>query len=291
MRAHTSPWPALLALLAVAWVASPSSAQEVAAAPGEAVAERAPGAPWNDPNDGAAYRLIAAGSFTMGSPKDEADRNPDENQHQVTITRPFWMGETEVTQGQWQAVMGSNPSRRSSCGASCPVEQVSWTDAIEYANRLSRKAGLEECYQVSGATVSFKGLACTGYRLPTEAEWEYAARAGESHRYAGSDDIEAVAWYSSNAGGATGPVGGKEANAWGLRDMSGNVREWCWDRYGDYPSGNATDPLGPPGGTLQVIRGGSAGSKAPTHRVAYRGWQDPDDRLGNLGFRLVRTAE
>jgi formylglycine-generating enzyme required for sulfatase activity len=290
MRVHTSPWPAVLVLLAVGWVVSPSSAQEDTAASDVAVADRTAGASWSDPNDGAVYRYIPPGSFTMGSPMDEADRNPDEGQHEVTITRAFWMGETEVTQGQWQALMGSNPSRRSSCGASCPVEQVSWTDVIEYANRLSRKAGLEECYQISGTSMTFKGLACKGYRLPTEAEWEYAARAGGGHRYAGSDDLDAVGWYSSNAGGATQFVGGKEANAWGLRDMSGNVREWCWDRHDNYPSGNATDPLGPPGGALRVTRGGSAGSKAATNRVAHRGWQDPDDRLGNVGFRPVRTA-
>ena len=290
MRACRSPWPTILALLLAAFVVSPSAAQEVTAAPDEAVAEKAAGASWSDPNDGAVYRYIPAGSFTMGSPKDEVDRNPDEDQHQVTITQAYWMAETEVTQGQWKALMGSNPSRHTSGGDSCPVEQVSWNDAIEYSNRLSRKAGLEECYQISGATVTFKGLACKGYRLPTEAEWEYAARAGGSHRYAGGDDLDAVGWYSSNAGGATQTVGGKEANAWGLRDMSGNVREWCWDRHGDYPSGDATDPLGPPAGALQVTRGGSAGSKAATNRVAHRGWQDPDDRLGNVGFRLVRTA-
>jgi len=290
MRACMRPWPLLLALLVGAFVASPSAAQEVPTASGGTAPETGAGASRSDPIDGAAYRYIPAGSFTMGSPPEEAGRNPDEDQHQVTITRACWMAETEVTQGQWQAVMGSNPSRHSNCGASCPVEQVSWVEVIDYANRLSRKAGLEECYQISGASVTFKGMGCTGYRLPTEAEWEYAARAGGSQAWAGSDDPDAVAWIGANSDGTTQPVGGKQANAWGLRDMSGNVREWCWDWYASYPSGSATDPTGPPGGSLRVTRGGSFGGKAAATRSAARSWQDPDDRLAAAGFRLVRTA-
>ena len=266
------------------------AAQEVPAGPAGGSAEIGAGASRTDPADGAVYRFIPAGSFTMGSPTEEASRNPDENQHQVTITRAYWMAETEATQGQWQAVMGSNPSRHSNCGAGCPVDQVSWFEAIDYANRLSRKAGLEECYQTSGASATFKGPGCTGYRLPTEAEWEHAARAGGSHAWAGGDDPDAVAWIGANSGGTTQPVGAKQANAWGLRDMSGNVREWCWDWYADYPSGSATDPTGPPGGTLRVTRGGSFGGKAAATRAAVRGWQDPDDRLAAAGLRLVRTA-
>ena len=291
MREWMRTWPLVLALVAGGLSSSLTAQETPPPAPGSAAAETGPGASRTDPADGAVYRYIPAGSFEMGSPPEEAGRNPDESRHQVTITRPYWMAETEVTQGQWQAVMGSNPSRHSNCGPSCPVEQVNFFEAIDYANRLSRKAGLEECYQVSGASATFKGLGCGGFRLPTEAEWEYAARAGGTQPWAGSDDSDAVAWIGANSGGTTQPVGAKQANAWGLRDMSGNVKEWCWDWYADYPSGSATDPTGPTGGTLRVARGGSFGGKAAAARSAVRGWQDPDDRLAAAGLRLVRTAD
>jgi formylglycine-generating enzyme required for sulfatase activity len=169
----------------------------------------------------AGYLRIAPGTFMMGSPESEEGRDDDETQHPVTITRAYCMKATEVTQGAWQAVMGSNPSEFKNCGASCPVEQVSWGDAVGFANALSRREGLQECY--AGST--FTGLTCTGYRLPTEAEWEYAARAGTTTAtYAGDlmdsgcptvltgaggfpagTTLDALAWYRCNSNSAAPP--------------------------------------------------------------------------------------
>ena len=128
---------------------------------------------------------------------------------------------------------------------------------------------------------------CNGYRLPTEAEWEYAARAGETHTYAGSNNVDDVAWYRGNSDDQTHPVGTKDANAWGLHDMSGNVWEWTWDWKGDYPTGSVTDPQGPSTGGSRVLRGGSFGFTADWTRAANRGWGSPDGANGVLGFRVV----
>ncbi len=223
----------------------------------------------------------------MGSNGGDDDERPV---HRVTISRGYWMGETEVTQGQWRLLMGSNPSEFSSCGNDCPVEQVSWNDAVKYANALSRNAGLTECYRVSPEGVSFVGLQCEGYRLPTEAEWEYAARAGSPSKYPGSNQIGAVAWYSDNAGGKTHKVGTKVGNGLGLRDMSGNVWEWCWDWKGAYPPDQVSDPTGPSTGPGRVIRGGSWANDASSCRSAGRDWDRTDVQSSILGLRLVRTA-
>jgi formylglycine-generating enzyme required for sulfatase activity len=231
----------------------------------------------------AGYVRIAPGTFTMGSPPGERDRDDDETQRNVTITRAFCMKATEVTQGEWQAVMGSNPSYFKDCGANCPVEKVSWDDAVGYANALSRREGLPECY--AGST--FSGLGCKGYRLPTEAEWEYAARAGTTGATYGN--LGSVAWYDENSGSATHPVGQKRPNAWGLYDMLGNVWEWTGDWYGEY-SGTVTDPTGPARGSTRVVRGGSWYSIARGARAAFRGNYAPVDRDDDLGFRLSRTA-
>ena len=242
----------------------------------------------------AGYVRVTPGTFTMGSPTGEEGREDDETQHRVTITRGYCMKATEVTQGEWQAVMGGNPSTFTNCGANCPVEQVSWDDAVGYANALSRREGLPECY--SGST--FTGLGCRGYRLPTEAEWEYAARAGTTG--ATYESLDSVAWYDQNAGGTPHPVRQKQPNAWWLYDMLGNVYEWTGDSYGTYP-GTVTDPLGAAPGTgtdlfgaaatsPRVLRGGSLGSSARNARAADRIIATPDVRYGTLGFRLVRTA-
>ena len=241
---------------------------------------------------------IPAGTFTMGSPAGETGRESDEVQHRVTITRAFELKETEVTQGEWQEVMGSNPSRFKDCGANCPVEQVSWYDAIAYCNALSVKVGLERCYKdgakdydVSSASnkatpVWPKGLDCRGYRLPTEAEWEYAARAGTTSAvYA---NLGEAAWYGDNSGGKTHAVKQKQGNAWGLHDMLGNVWEWTWDWAADYGSGEQRDPTGPSTGTWRVSRGGSWPDDARFARAAFRGARAPDDQGGDLGFRLAR---
>ena len=236
---------------------------------------------------GMKFVSIAAGDFMMGSPSSEKGRGSDERQHRVRLTKSFLMATTEVTQGQWRAVMGSNPSYFSSCGADCPVEKVSWFDAVKFANALSKKEGLRAAYRISGKSVSWDKSA-NGYRLPTEAEWEYAARGGQRHVYSGSNALSTVGWTDENSGSKTHKVAGKRANAWGLYDMSGNVWEWCWDRYGE-SSGSSTDPVGPQSGVNRVWRGGSWGTSPAYARLANRSESTPDERYGYLGLRLVRT--
>jgi sulfatase modifying factor 1 len=235
-----------------------------------------------------------AGTFKMGSPRSESGRGSDERQHTVKLSEGFHIGTTEVTQALYEEVMGSNPSSNSSCaitdhrvGATCPVENVSWYDAVEFCNKLSQLEGWEPAYTISGTSVK-RVAGASGYRLPTEAEWEYAARAGESHTYAGSNSVGDVAWYKTNSGDKTHPVGTKAANAWGLHDMSGNVYEWTGDWYGKYPTGSVTDPQGPPtSGFYRVYRGGSFDYTADWTRAANRYWSIPGNAGDNLGFRVV----
>ncbi len=238
------------------------------------------------------YRMvqIRPGSFSMGSPESEEGRDDDETQHTVKITRAFELGATEVTQGLWNSVMGSNPSSFSSCGDTCPVAQVSWLDSVAFANKLSAKEGLEECYRISGETVTWpKGLACQGYRLPTEAEWEYAARAGGDTLYAGSNDEYSVARGMVDTGKNLHPVGSLAGNAWGLYDMSGNANEWTWDWYEkNYQSGSSVDPIGPQSGSYRVIRGGSVADPFSL-RIARRGGTEPYRRIWPFGLRLSKS--
>ena len=238
----------------------------------------------------AGFVRIAPGTFTMGSPTGEEGREADEIQHSVTITRAYCMKATEVTQGEWQAVMGSNPSEFTHCGLNCPVEQVSWDDAVGYANALSQREGLPECY--SGST--FTGLGCRGYRLPTEGEWEYAARAGTTGATYGK--LDSVAWYNWNSVGTTHAVRKKQPNAWGLYDMLGNVFEWTGDWHGEY-SGVSSDPTGAVAGSDRVTRGGSwngCGSRDVSRffaRAAFRSYETPVSSSSVIGFRLARTAQ
>ncbi len=228
---------------------------------------------------------VQPGRFLMGSPPGEKDRGSAEEQHEVVLTRPFLLGTAPVTQQEYQAVMGTNPSRFA--GGNLPVEQVSWFDAVAFCNALSRGEGLEEAYLVQGSDVRWKGPDCPGWRLPTEAEWEYACRAGTTGaRYGNLDDI---AWHSGNAGGQTHPVRQKAPNAWGLFDMLGNVWEWCWDWYATYPGGRVVDPVGSDSGSYRVARGGSWYLGAQCARAAARGYVAPSARAGNLGFRLARS--
>ncbi len=169
----------------------------------------------------------------------------------------FEMGKTEVTQAQWVAVMGENPSHFNKCGDDCPVENVSWIDVKLYIKRLNRKTGQE-------------------YRLPSEAEWEYACRAGSQDTYCGGNDVDKVAWTTNNSGGETSPVAGKKPNAWGFYDMSGNVWEWVEDCYDSICD-------------ARVLRGGSWGSEPQGARAAYRCYDGPAFRGSNDGFRLART--
>ena len=229
---------------------------------------------------------VRAGSFQMGSPPTERGRSDDEALHPVTLTHDFYVGTYEVTQAQWQAVMGSNPSRFAACGGECPVEQVSWDDVrgpdgfLERLNRL---------------------LGTTKFRLPTEAEWEYAARAATQTRFSFGDALDGddacgangeaapFAWWCGNAGNATHPAGAREKNAFGLHDMHGNACEWVEDWHGPSTTSSQTDPTGPAKGTRRVLRGGSWVHDLRMARSAYRFGSLPHGRYDFVGFRIART--
>ena len=215
----------------------------------------------------------------MGSPADEVGRFNDEGpQTEVTISKSFWLGKTEVTQAQWESLMGGNPSH--SKGPDLPVEQVSWRDAMAFCEVLTqreREAGrLPEGYE---------------YTLPTEAQWEYACRAGTTTRFSFGDsdiDLGDYGWYKQNLGIRTHPVGEKLANPWGLYDMHGNVNEWCRDWKGFYPGGTVTDPAGAASGsTFRILRGGSWNLIARYCRSAVRNWNGPGDSDYGDGFRVA----
>ena len=258
--------------------------------------------------------VLPGGTFDMGCTSSQSScENWESPVHTVTLTHDFWLEETEVAQGQWQALMGNNPSNfgpsspAANCGLDCPLETVNWWEALDFANAVSSAEGLAPCYTLTGCTnTSGNDMECSsvtvnsptvydcdGYRLPTEAEWEYAARAGaDLYLYAGSNITEDVAWYVLNAGSTIHAVAGKLANDWGLHDMSGNVWEWSWDRYGSYPSSSPiTNPEGPSTGSFRVRRGGGWGNPASGTRVAARSGSGlPGVRQSYLGFRLARTT-
>jgi formylglycine-generating enzyme required for sulfatase activity len=267
-----------------------------------------------DPSSGCplGYVLVPSGTFTMGSPSTEPGRVTNETEHQVTISKSFCLKATEVTQGEWQALMGNNPSSFSTCGTDCPVETVSWWDSVAYCNKLSSSQGLSSCYTLTGCTgtpgvsgytctgVTFAGLTCTGYRLPTESEWEYAARAGTTTgTYNGTSTLisceqpntvlDPIAWFCGNSSSKTHAAKGKTPNAWGLYDMLGNVWEWTGDWYGTYP-GTVTDPTGAPTGSYRVGRGGSWYYVARYARAASRSGSVPGDRSYILGLRPSRSS-
>ena len=218
--------------------------------------------------DGMEFVWVPAGDFRMGSTSPEAD-DDEQPVTQVRISRGFWLGKYEVTQSAWQRVMGTNPSDNAGCGQ-CPVERVSWYDALDFIRLLNAQTGANL------------------YRLPTEAEWEYAARAGTTaDRYG---NLDAVAWHGSNSDDRTHPVGLKAPNAWGLHDMLGNIWEWVADWYGRYPGGSVTDPQGPAFGSLRAIRGGGWNFIAAAARAPYRAWEnEAGERDSITGFRLART--
>jgi formylglycine-generating enzyme required for sulfatase activity len=250
---------------------------------------------------------LSGGTFSMGCTLGDPNCSNNESPvHTVTLSA-FQIGEAEVTQALWQSVMGSNPSNFYYC-AQCPVESVSWYDAVVFCNRLSETQGLVPCYYAdagftqvygkSGGSWSllnsgevYRNPSAKGYRLPTEAEWEYAARGGSATNiYSGSNNIDEVAWYyGNNNPWGTKPVKGKLANGYGLYDMTGNVWEWCQDRYGDYSSSAQTNPEGPDTGSLRVRRGGTWSYAPQDCRVAFRVWDSPSRRSDDLGFRLART--
>ncbi len=228
---------------------------------------------------GMEFVFIKPGAFTMGSPTDELGRDDDEKQHQVTLTRGVYIQTTEVTQSQWQRVMGSNPSKLKNCGPNCPVENVSWYDAMEFIKNLNR--------------IGSKGQ----YRLPTEAEWEYAARAGTDTAFAnggiiemrcGQDpNLDAIGWYCGNSDEKAHPAAKKMPNAWGIYDMHGNVWEWCSDWYAEYPSGSVTNPSGPSSGSVRIRRGGSWTFISGGCRSAVRYGTRPVVHGRIIGFRLA----
>jgi len=221
------------------------------------------------------FVLIPAGSFKMGADPNFEESSPDETpRHRVSISKAFYLAKTEVTQEQWVAIMGSNPSEYK--GRQNPVENVSWNDVQEFIRRLNAKEGSNV------------------YRLPTEAEWEYACRAGSTGTYSFGDDkgdLGTYAWFDENSGERTHPVATKRANAWGLYDMHGNVMEWVQDWYGEtyYSSSPSTDPRGPASGSTRVVRGGSWDFDAGFVLAAPRIRVAPGVRYAGLGFRLARS--
>lgn len=234
--------------------------------------------------------LVESGNFRMGSNDGDSIEKPE---HSVTISS-FYISRYEVTQELWNEVMGSNPSETErGIGNNNPVNNVSWYDAVSFCNKLSQQEDLETVYCISGTNVTCD-WSKNGYRLPTEAEWEYAARGGKMSKgyfFAGSNSISDVAWYVRNSRQKTHPVGQKQSNEIGLFDMSGNVSEWCWDWFWQYSSGRKRDPRGPASGQILVARGGFWNSNLFCCRTTCRDIGEPTDRSGHLGFRLARSAD
>ncbi len=244
------------------------AAEGQAAAGNKPEGEMRPGNIFKDCSSCPEMVVIPEGSFEMGS---ESIRGSVKNKHHVSISKAFALGKTEVTQGQWKAIMGENPSQFADCGDTCPVENVSWVDVQKFIQQLNINTGKQ-------------------YRLPTEVEWEYACRAGEVHTYCGSNRVDKVVWHDGNSNETTHPVGQKQANAFGLYDMSGNVWEWVEDsHYSSFSGapGSENSWLGDRG--LRPLRGGSWSDKPFHSRAASRMMSKQTFRSRYSGFRLART--
>jgi formylglycine-generating enzyme required for sulfatase activity len=236
-------------------------------------------------NLGMNFVRIEPGKFVMGS----SEHNDEKPRHLVQISRAFYLCDSEVTQGQYQEVMGVNPSNFRGSD-DLPVEKVSWLDAVTFCNKLSEKEGRTACYRFNGAEIAV--IPGEGYRLPTEAEWEYACRAGSTARFPfGNNEAELgeFAWFAGNAERQTHPVGQKRPNQWGLHDMLGNVWEWCQDGYDAryYAKSSSADPPGPSGSPYLVVRGGGWQNFSEHCRSAYRIKDPPGWRCFDCGLRLV----
>jgi serine/threonine protein kinase/formylglycine-generating enzyme required for sulfatase activity len=242
---------------------------------------------------GMKFVLIPSGTFLMGSKKEEDDETgPGESpQHEVRISRAFYLGSTEVTQGQYRAIIGKNPSHFKGSD-NMPVDSVSWLDSIVFCNALSVREGLTPFYQVQGDSVTVPDWKGMGYRLPTEAEWEYACRAGSHSRFNFGDEVERLgefAWIMDNSEWTSHPVRQKPANEFGLYDIHGNLLEWCFDGFRSYNATPAVDPLGPLDGPRRMIRGGCWYGRIWSSRSACRMANVPDHKTSSLGFRVARN--
>jgi formylglycine-generating enzyme required for sulfatase activity len=269
-----------------------------------------------DPVAALGWVTVSPGTFLMGSPADEPCRLANEERHPVTLTRPFELGTTEVTQAAFTALMGYNPSHFKECGGECPVDSTDWSTALVFCNRLSELSGLEKCYTCVGndgkyafpfkcdvrSTYTKPGgktiYSCPGFRLPTEAEWEHSYRAGTTTAFFNGaitschidSHAGAIAWYAHNSGHSAHQVAQRSPNNWGLHDMAGNLWEWVHDWYQADPGTDATtDPVGPSTGTGRVIRGGSWMSSPGSLRAASRNQNLPVKGLRFVGFRCARS--
>jgi sulfatase modifying factor 1 len=235
---------------------------------------------------------LPGGTFLRGSPDTDEEALEDEKpRHQVTVSG-FLMSRYPITRRLYQDIRDTSPEEweKESNNDHLPANYVSWFDAVSFCNALSVHVGLQPCYRIDGQQVEWDASA-DGYRLPTEAEWEYACRAGTTSKWSCGDDpaaLEHYAWYAENANSNIQPVGTKEPNAWGLHDMHGNVWEWCWDWYAEYRPEAVSNPTGPQNGTSRVLRGGSAWIIPWLLRSAVRNWDEPENRDVIIGWRCVR---
>lgn len=264
--------PAFKLFIWLFFTASSGAAADVAAVQpmGHSAGMPSPGHNFTLAQPALALVWIAPGTFVMSSTHGAGDDTS------VTLTRGYWLGRTEVTQAQWQAVMDRVPVPSFHKGSDRPVERVSWDVAVEFCLTLTHR-------ERAGGRLP----AGYSYTLPTEAQWEYACRAGTTGIYAGK--LDDMAWHSGNSEGQTHPVAQKQPNAWGLYDMHGSVQEWCADWYGGYPGGEVNDPSGAPLGQFRVIRGGAWGGSAGLCRSALRAWTKPAGSNPTIGFRLALT--